>query len=158
MKTQKQQIDASVLKVEAVEAFLKNWEAQAIGYYKAEVEEYYKMKVELAHMRWSERQYHLRARFTGAVEKYCEIYNDEKRNEKIVADMAKEVEARRIDLYNRCAKIVGTVTDAIGLRLGNNGSINGFVIGTEGKAEVETIYAGGYNIQCLHYRVLVKKA
>lgn len=70
--------------------------------------------------------------------------------------MANEVISKRIDLYKRCSEIVGIITDASGLRTGNNGSINGFVLGEKGKAYVETIYAGGYNIQVLHYRVLVK--
>lgn len=68
----------------------------------------------------------------------------------------REVSSKRVDLYHRCSAVVGVITDATGLKTGNNGSINGIVIGEEGKAEVETILAGGYNIQVLHYRVLVK--
>ena len=68
----------------------------------------------------------------------------------------REVASKRVDLYHRCSAVVGVITDATGLKTGNNGSINGIVIGEEGKAEVETILAGGYNIQVLHYRVLVK--
>lgn len=67
-----------------------------------------------------------------------------------------EVDSKRVDLYHRCSAVVGVITDATGLKSGKNGSINGIVIGEDGKAEVETILAGGYNIQCLHYRVLVK--
>lgn len=50
----------------------------------------------------------------------------------------------------------GKIQDVKGLYVGVDGSINGIAIGSEGKVEVESILAGGYNIQCLHYRVLVK--
>lgn len=67
-----------------------------------------------------------------------------------------EVNFKRADLYHRCSAVVGVITDATGLKTGSNGSINGVVIGENSKAKVETILAGGYNIQILHYRVLVK--
>lgn len=65
-----------------------------------------------------------------------------------------------LDLLNRVKDITGEVTDWNGIRL-QRGNIfpvlNGIVIGKEGRAEVESILAGGYNIQRLHVRVLVKK-
>lgn len=70
--------------------------------------------------------------------------------------LSDEVRSKRLDLYYRCVNAVGVLTDVSGLAVGDNGSLNGHVIGEQGKANVETIYAGGYNIQCLHYRVLVK--
>lgn len=63
------------------------------------------------------------------------------------------------DLVNRCKEKVGTVTDWRNVHptLGNHGcTLNGFVIGTNGRAEVESVLAGGYNIQRLHIRTLVK--
>lgn len=75
--------------------------------------------------------------------------------EKLNKELDSEVIAKRVDLYHRCSAVVGVITDASGLRTGSNGSINGIVIGENGKAKVETIMAGGYAIQCLHYRVLV---
>lgn len=67
-----------------------------------------------------------------------------------------EMQAKRLDLYYRCTSAVGVIADASDLKIGNNGSLNGIVVGESGKkARVETIMAGGYNIQCLHYRVLI---
>ena len=51
--------------------------------------------------------------------------------------------------------IVGTITDARGLYVGNKGELNGIVIGDRGRARIETIGAGGYNIQCFHFRTLI---
>lgn len=64
-----------------------------------------------------------------------------------------------LDLLNRVKDITGEVTswDEVYLTVGNTFPVlNGIVYGKEGKAVVESIYAGGYNIQRLHVRVLVK--
>lgn len=50
---------------------------------------------------------------------------------------------------------VGTITDAAALYIGPEGDINGIIVGTEGKAKIQTIGAGGYNIQCFHFRTLI---
>lgn len=64
-----------------------------------------------------------------------------------------------LDLYHRVKNVTGEVTDwaGIGTEIGTHGFtvLNGIVIGKEGRAKVESIYAGGYNIQRLHVRVLV---
>lgn len=78
----------------------------------------------------------------------------------------KEVENKYWNLVNKVKDTVGEITDASDLRIAGDGNLNGIVIGTQGKAEVSTILAGGYNQgiivnvkhgQILHYRVLVKK-
>lgn len=69
----------------------------------------------------------------------------------------KERETKKYLFYKRIIEKVGNITDAHGLRIGDNGEINGFIIGDKGKATIDTITAGGYNIQCLHFRVLVNK-
>lgn len=60
-----------------------------------------------------------------------------------------------LDLINRTKAIVGNVTSWEHLRYGVSG-LDGVVYGDEGKASVNTIVAGGYNIQRKHYRVLVR--
>lgn len=65
-----------------------------------------------------------------------------------------------LNLYNRIKSITGEVTDWNDIRLacGNTGPVlNGYVEGREGRCCVESILAGGYNIQRLHVRVLVKE-
>ena len=84
------------------------------------------------------------------------ILDDKELEVAINRELDLEVKNKRIDLYERCSAEVGVITDASDLKISNNGTINGIVKGEDGRAYVETILAGGYNIQCLHYRVLVK--
>lgn len=76
-------------------------------------------------------------------------------NDKLESLLSSEVNKKRADFYARCYKVVGDITDASSLHVGKNGSINGTIVGKLEKAVVETIMAGGYNVQVLHYRVLV---
>ena len=73
----------------------------------------------------------------------------------------KELEQEKNRKYDfiieRVNKIVGQITDATGLRIGAKNDLNGVIIGSRGKAHVETIGAGGYNIQCYHFRTLIKE-
>ena len=72
-------------------------------------------------------------------------------------DLEQEKNAKYDFIIQRVNKIVGQIIDAYGLRVGVNGELNGIIIGTKGKASVETIGAGGYRVQCFHYRVLISE-
>ena len=72
--------------------------------------------------------------------------------EKVIEE---EKKAKLVDIVSRITRVVGTITDAADLRIGGKGDINGIISGTEGRAKVETIGAGGYNIVCFHFRTLV---
>ena len=58
------------------------------------------------------------------------------------------------DLYRRVTKKVGDIVDYHDLYL-NGPAINGVVVGEKGTTRLETIMAGGYNIQRLHLRVIL---
>lgn len=85
----------------------------------------------------------------------CSEYGKSWRD-RLIKLVAREKDTKRKMLMTRVTEIVGTITNAKMLYIADNGEINGFIIGTDGKAEVRTIWAGGYNIQCLHFRVLVR--
>ena len=62
---------------------------------------------------------------------------------------------RYFELVNKVTNIVGEIDDVSNLEIGMDGTLNGKVYGDKGGAKIETIVAGGYNIQVRHYRVLV---
>lgn len=95
---------------------------------------------------------------------FCERYTysrfDYLRSHK-EAEIAKanerEAEAWILDLYNRIKKETGEPKTWANITVSPKG-LNGFVEGENGKVIVETILAGGYNIQRLHYRVILHKS
>ncbi|WAB25026.1 nuclear chromosome segregation [Lysinibacillus phage vB_LfM_LysYB1] len=97
------------------------------------------------------------ANFAGqGVLKMCEYRNEEERLAWLNNMLEKEKKAKLLDLINRITAVVGIITDANNLKI-KGGDLNGIIIGEKGKAKVNTIGAGGWNIQCFHYRVLITK-
>lgn len=90
---------------------------------------------------------------------YLRPYNEFRTYEEGFAKLTKDVEQeadRKYDfIVERVNAICGTITDATGLKVGAKGDLNGFIIGERGTAKVQTIGAGGYNIQCFHFRTLI---
>lgn len=87
--------------------------------------------------------------------KLLEIHNEDEREAWLEKTMEEEKRAKLLDLIGRIMSTVGTITDAAALYIGPEGDINGIIVGTEGKAKIQTIGAGGYNIQCFHFRTLI---
>lgn len=65
-----------------------------------------------------------------------------------------EVKCRFIDEIARyCDEILSVEVATLGM----DGSINGVIHASNGNFSIKTIGAGGYNIQCFHYRVIIRK-
>jgi hypothetical protein len=77
-------------------------------------------------------------------------------NEWLDKNVEQEKNDKLIDLMTRVTKITGVITDASNLRV-KNGELNGTIIGENGSVTVNTIGAGGYNVQRFHFRTLVHK-
>ena len=78
--------------------------------------------------------------------------------EKIHESNCKLARKEVMDLHNMVKDITGEVTDWSNIRCEQGNSfpvLTGIVYGKKGKASVQTILAGGYNIQRLHIRTLV---
>lgn len=81
-------------------------------------------------------------------------------NEQIHKNNVKDSRNIILDLINRVSAKTGEIIDFSGLEISSDNQgfsiLNGTVKGKNGIATVESILAGGYNIQRLHVRVLVK--
>ena len=80
------------------------------------------------------------------------IENGEKGFDKWLDDYMND---RYNELVDKVTKYTGEITNVSDLHIGRDGTLNGVVEGQSGKARIETIGAGGYNVQCYHYRCLV---
>ena len=75
--------------------------------------------------------------------------------EKLERELVAEYNSKYDSIVERASYYCGKIEDATGLRVGGKGELDGIVIGNKGTCVIETIGAGGYNIQCFHFRVLV---
>lgn len=75
--------------------------------------------------------------------------------EKLERELTAEYNAKYDSIVERASYYCGKIEDASGLRVGAKGELDGIVSGNKGKCKIETIGAGGYNIQCFHFRILV---
>lgn len=77
--------------------------------------------------------------------------------ERLKKDLENEANRKYDFIIERVNSICGTILDASGLSVGAKGDLNGVIVGEKGNAHVQTIGAGGYNIQVFHFRTLIKE-
>ena len=171
-------------KVEVIWEFLLNWKEEVIDFWSTVEVEYIQKYLELNKQSADLHNNHYSLINSGEYteetykKKAIELREKEKAARKNVNDLVykfynvgtqsldmdsvnkfldKEVEARYFKLINDVKKITGNITDARHLSISSKGDLNGYIVGELGTAKVQTIGAGGYNIQCFHYRTLVRE-
>lgn len=144
-----------------IKEFINQWKEKARQYIPQAIEEYTAKRRETYEIKDRDlyliRMRELAEEFPAYIRELAFGYSDKDRNERIEKLINSEAEFKEKRLIARVNKAVGTIVKALDLEVGVNGELNGLIEGENGICKIDTIYAGGYNIQCLHYRVLVKK-
>lgn len=68
-----------------------------------------------------------------------------------------EYNAKYDRMLDEVIHITGTIADASELEIAPTGELNGFIKGEKGTAKILTYSAGGWNIQCFHFRTNITK-
>ncbi len=144
----------ATVEIPVIREFLNNWKNEAYEFYLEKLES---LRAELQGVKptnW-ERRNALRQKYGELV--FKANYYGNSAPEHLRKEIELDAEAKYHNIVSKIQKVCGEVTEAKYLHIAGNGELNGYLIGTEGNAEVKTIGAGGYNIQRFHFRTLVKK-
>lgn len=76
---------------------------------------------------------------------------------KFATFLDKEASCKKADIIDRRNDKAGGIDEVEWTCIGPDGRINGIISGPKGRFSIKSVFAGGYNIQCLHVRVLVHK-
>lgn len=77
--------------------------------------------------------------------------------DRLEKDYQRDCELKYDDIIERTNDLIGEIKDASGLEVNNKAGLDGIIVGERGTVKVNTISAGGYNIQCFHFRTLIHK-
>ena len=116
-----------------------------------EIDEEYREYRKAFCKRWGEMERYELREFNPETKQYDRVFN----RDRLQKELDQEANAKYDDIIERTNAICGKITDARGLWVGNKGDLDGVIVGERGTAKVQTIGAGGYNIQCFHFRTLV---
>lgn len=171
--------------VTAIIEFLNGWKTRVRAYYVASFEQYKIAKADWDRKvdEYSEKRRNMSAlspEWKAAYAEYTEAatafqtewlfltpyitreLNAAKTERVLVMDTAKldkdlndDANAMYDDIIERTNKVTGKITDATALKVGAKGELNGYIVGERGTAKVQTIGAGGYNVQRFHFRTLI---
>lgn len=153
---QKKKLERTNIEViPVIDEFLNIWKEKAKKEFIKEMEDFENLRD--SRNQYSEEEYKKELEKFDKVTFYLMNMHPSWRIEELEKLLEEEKFKKLIDLTKRVNKICGKITNADDLLIGNRGDINGIIIGEKGKAEVRTIEAGGYNIQCFHFRVLIRE-
>lgn len=159
--------------VPAITEFMDRWYVTCVDYFRSEREKYneavkeytvkckqfsegrYKMTRE-ERIQQDEEYYKYRKDFASAWSHVTQFNHGSLDWDATMQKDLKDEYNRKYDfIIERTNEIVGRITDASNLSVGAKGDLNGYIIGTKGCCSIKTIGAGGYNIQCFHFRTLI---
>lgn len=153
---QKKKLERTNIEViPVIDEFLNTWKEKAKKEFIKEMEDFENLRD--SRNQYSEEEYKKELEKFDKVTFYLMNMHPSWRIEELEKLLEEEKFKKLIDLTKRVNKICGKITNADDLLIGNRGDINGIIIGEKGKAEVRTIEAGGYNIHCFHFRVLIRE-
>lgn len=139
---------------EAIEQYFEEYAKRMYESYKVRKEEYYK----LGYTEWKNKYSVAKGTITkGDFLLISQTHLDPIPNcgKSIKEIIDYDIELKKKKLYKQIESKVGNVI-SIDLYTGIDGSINGIVQGDLKTVTITTVMAGGYNVQCLHYRILIK--
>ena len=152
-------------RIQVIVDFLNQWKEKAMKFYLEEYKNYMADIHTLGNMpRRTKEEYEEYRRFNSEIyDRYSNLVmdlygrGDKGREEYLNKVLDREVENKYNSFIRRINKIDSNVVNVDNLYIGKNGELNGYITCKTCNIKVQTIYAGGYHIQCLHYRVLVNK-
>ena len=170
-------------KIQVIWDFLLKWKEKAKQYYERQLKlllDYYSLNRETCELH-NNSSYFKRTHSPEEYEQYIIELKEKEKEEKSLRDaidpvtykvydrktkglnydklnelLDKEIENKYINMVDKVTEITGEITDASDLRIDPRGEINGYIKGVNGTAKINTIGAGGYNIQIFHFRTLIK--
>lgn len=156
---------ANASKIEAIWEFCQEWKKEARKYYIQMANKYIELydgywdawrKVK-GTLQYYSRKHFDREYFVGIqlpmMDKIV-VYHTRIDEDKLDAILEQEMEARYQEFIDRIENVGGKIIKVLTMEV-KFGMLNGVVKCEKGNVKVNTIDAGGYNIQCYHYRVLV---
>ena len=103
------------------------------------------------------REEYKKLEYSAFIRKYHGAYGEMLQTDsEIEKDAKMSAEYFVEDIWRRTREEIGEMTDFSNVHVSGH-ALNGVFVGTEGKCSVETIVAGGYNIQREHLRAIIHK-
>lgn len=157
-RQEKAKRNSELPEVPIIREFLDQWEEKTINWYLSKYDEYVDFKkneyaAKRKEMDLRSFQSYMVNRFSPNILNWSQWGKEWK--SKMLSDISKDKQAKYIALIKRVSEKVGNIINAKNLTIGDNGEINGRIDGDLNSVYVETITAGGYNIQVFHFRVLI---
>lgn len=165
--------------IAVIKEFLENWKTDAFSWYtyrrtkyfekaaeldakeKEDLAKYedpndWKLRREREHY-WYKEERELRKSYRELFVVSASISREKEWLEEIDKLLEAEKERKYKDLINRVNEVTGKIISIDLMRIDEKGNLNGIITGENGRANLHTESAGGYNIQCFHYRTYVTK-